>query len=133
MPSNATTTASAIDLLTGDSAQYAVLCIVVLTVVVYSGTPNRAYLGWAYDVGDQPVYRLLFLLAVAFIAPYSFPVTLMLVLLYMLVATRVPVLADLDERFVLSDDPNEYGPPVAKCSAYAEGPDYPLHNSGGNF
>jgi hypothetical protein len=85
------------------------------------------YVSWAYNVGDQPVYRLLVLLLILLAANHSFSLALMLALLFMVINSIVPMLTELDETFV-------FGSPLTDCGAYTkdavqkEGtPFYPMH------
>ena len=111
-----------------------VLSIVVVAVIVVVGrTPGVAGMQWAYEIGSQPFYRLLFLLVVLVVASSTeyFPVALMLVLLYLVINSMVPMLTNLPESFV-------FGPPATECDAYNQAsvkavgtPFYPLNNEGG--
>ena len=114
-----------------------VLSIVVVAVIVVVGrTPGVGGMQWAYEIGSQPFYRLLFLLVVLVVASSTeyFPVALMLVLLYLVINSMVPMLTNLPESFV-------FGPPATECDAYNQAsvkavgtPFYPLNNenNGGN-
>ena len=96
--------------------QLSVTLILVAVVVVYSGKPGASHIAWAYHIGDQPLFRLLFLVAVMIAAQYSFPIALMSVLLYMIINSMIPVLSQLDESFVFS---GPQGPPVSACDTYS--------------
>jgi hypothetical protein len=87
--------------------------IVVGGIVALGRSPGVGSMQWAYEIGSQPFYRLLFLLVVLVVASQAhfFPVALMLVLLYLVINSMVPMLMDLPESFV-------YGSPVNDCSAY---------------
>jgi hypothetical protein len=106
-----------------------VLSCLILTAVVVCASYGKGseYVSWAYNVGDQPVYRLLVLLLILFAANYSFSFALMLALLFMVINSIVPMLTELDETFV-------FGAPLTDCGAYTpdavqkEGtPFYPMH------
>ena len=108
--------------------------IVVGGIVAVGRTPGVSSMQWAYEIGSQPFYRLLFLLVVLVVASqvHFFPVALMLVLLYLVINSMVPMLMDLPESFV-------FGPPATDCSAYQKDsvhnvgtPYYPLNNKNGN-
>lgn len=111
-----------------------VLCIFVVSVIVVVGrNPGVGGIQWAYEIGSQPFYRLLFLLVVLIVASSTeyFPVALMLVLLYLVINSMVPMLTNLPESFV-------FGPPATKCDAYNRAsvksvgtPFYPLNNESG--
>ena len=93
-----------------------VCCLVLVVIIVCcSFYRGAAYVDWAYKIGDQPVYRLLFLLLIAFACmhPSFFPVALLLALLFMLINSMVPMLTDLDETFV-------FGAPLINCNAYSK-------------
>ena len=91
---------------------------------------------WAYEIGDTPFYRLLFLLFILVIASYMnlFPVALMLVLLYLVTNSIIPMLTHMPEKFL-------FGAPLTDCNSYNKAsvkrvgtPYYPLNNvdGGGN-
>ena len=85
--------------------------ILVVLIVAISYGKGSSYINWAYNIGDQPWYRLLFLLLVMLACQYSFPVALLLSLLFMVINSLVPLLTELDETFV-------FGAPVSDCSNY---------------
>lgn len=93
----------------------AVICVIFLVLLIVSFSSHRggSRLEWAYHAGDQPLYRLLFLTAIAVAAhrPSFFPVALLLTLLFMMINSMVPMLTELDETFV-------FGAPLTTCSAY---------------
>ena len=111
-----------------------VLSIVIVAIIVAVGrTPGVGGMQWAYEIGSQPFYRLIFLLVVVAVASYTkfFPVALMLVLLYLVINSMVPMLTNLPESFV-------FGPPATECDAYNRTsvkevgtPVYPLNNESG--
>jgi hypothetical protein len=92
--------------------------VLVLCITLLSAQTGSTYITWAYVIGDEPFGRMVFLICVALIASYySFPVALMLVVLYMLINSLVPVLSDMDESFI--DIANEvFGPTLTNCSNY---------------
>lgn len=93
----------------------AVCCLVLVVVLVcFSFKRGASYIEWAYHIGDQPVYRLLFLLVLVFTAQHRtfFPVALLLALLFMVINNMVPMLTNLDETFV-------FGAPLVACKAYS--------------
>jgi hypothetical protein len=101
--------------------------VLVAIIVAFSSRRGVKNIAWAYHIGDQPVYRLLFLVAILWISTYSFSIAIMLVLLYMMINSMVPVLSELDESFV-------HGPPLTSCNVYNKDsvqqigtPFYPLH------
>ena len=107
--------------------------LLVAVVVVYSGKPGGSHIAWAYHIGDQPLFRLLYLVAVMFAAQYSLPIALLATMLYMVINSMIPVLSQLDESFIWS---GPQGPPVSACGAYsAESvkrvgtPFYPLNDN----
>jgi hypothetical protein len=111
-----------------------VACLVIVAVVVAFGrNPGADRMSWAYDIGTVPLYRGLFLVLILVIASYNdlFPVALLLVLLFLLINTMVPMLTNLNEHFV-------FGSPLTACDAYNQAsvqrvgtPFYPLNNEGG--
>lgn len=125
------------DILSQSTQQCTVLLlslIVVGGIVAVGRTSGVGSLKWAYEIGSQPFYRLLFLLVVLAVASqvHFFPVALMLVLLYLVINSMVPMLMDLPESFVL-------GLPLTDCRAYQKEsvhnvgtPFYPLNNENGN-
>ena len=93
----------------------------VAVVVVYSGKPGGSHIAWAYHVGDQPLFRVLYLIAVMFAAQYSLPVALLAVTLYMLINSMIPVLAQVDETFWNGPlQSNLSAPPLTDCRAYSK-------------
>ena len=104
-------------------------CLVLVGIIVgFSYNRGAAYIEWAYHIGDQPVYRLLFLVLIVLAAHYSYPLALLLALLFMVINSMVPMLTELDENFV-------EGAPVTDCAAYSKKnvdevgtPFYPLNN-----
>lgn len=113
--------------------QLSVTLILVAVVVVYSGKPGASHIAWAYHIGDQPLFRLLFLVAIMVVAQYSFPIAMMSVMLYMVINSMIPVLSQLDESFVWS---GPQGSPLSACNSYsAESvkrvgtPFYPMHDN----
>ena len=107
--------------------------ILVAIVVVYSGKPASSHVAWAYHIGDQPLFRLLYLVAVLFAAERSLPIAILAVTLYMLINSMIPVLSQVDEGFIWS---GTQGAPVASCDVYsAESvkrvgtPFYPMNDS----
>ena len=111
------------------------LSLIVVGVIVALGrTPGAGSMQWAYEIGSQPFYRLLFLLVVLVVASQAhfFPVALMLILLYLVINSMVPMLMDLPESFV-------HAPPLTDCNAYTKEsvqrvgtPYYPMNNENGN-
>ena len=93
--------------------------LLVMAVTAFSTQSGSKYVMWAYAVGDEPLGRMVFLVLVGIISVYySFQVALMLVVLYMLINSMVPVLADMDESFI--GIANEaFGPTLTDCSAYS--------------
>jgi predicted membrane metal-binding protein len=91
------------------------LCSLVLIVVIvsFSFRGGGRHLEWAYHVGDQPLWRLVFLVLIAVAAHHRefFPVALLLALLFMIINSMVPMLTELDENFV-------FGAPLTDCSVY---------------
>ena len=85
--------------------------ILTLMIVCTSYGKGSSYIEWGYNIGDQPVYRLLFLLLIVFATQYSFSVALMLALLFMVINSLVPMLTELDETFV-------FGTPLTNCQNY---------------
>ena len=114
-----------------------VISIVLVGLIVMVGRdPGVAGMRWAYEIGDQALYRFIFLVLVLVIASYAnlFPVALMLVLLYLVINSMIPMLSNMPENFV-------FGPPTTDCNAYNKAsvqrvgtPFYPLNNeaNGGN-
>ena len=104
-------------------------CLVLVGIIVgFSYNRGAAYIEWAYHIGDQPVYRLLFLVLIVLAAHYSYPLALLLALLFMVINSMVPMLTELDENFV-------EGAPLTDCNVYSEEsvkkvgtPFYPLNN-----
>jgi hypothetical protein len=101
--------------------------ILVSIIVAFSSKKGSDYISWAYHIGDQPLYRVIYLGLILIASLYSFPVALMLVLLYMMINSMIPILSELDETFI-------FGPPVSECNAYDKAsvkrigtPFYPLH------
>jgi len=90
--------------------------LLVAVVVVYSGKPGGSHIAWAYHIGDQPLFRLLYLVAVVLAAQYSLPVALLATMLYMVINSMIPVLSQLDENFIWS---GPQGAPVSSCDAYS--------------
>ena len=90
-----------------------VICALAIVAVIvgFSSQTGSNYVSWAYHIGDQPIYRIVFLVVVLIVSMHSFPVALMLVLLYMMITSMVPLLSELDETFV-------FGPPLTDCKAY---------------
>ena len=93
--------------------------LLVVAVTAFSTQSGSKYVMWAYAIGDEPLGRMVFLILVGLISVYySFQVALMLVVLYMLINSMVPVLADMDESFI--GIANEaFGPTLTDCSAYS--------------
>lgn len=92
-------------------ASIASCLILTLIVVCASYGKGASYVEWAYNIGDQPIYRLFFLLFILFAAQYSFSVALLLALLFMVINSMVPMLTELDETFV-------FGKPLTDCDNY---------------
>lgn len=92
-------------------ASLASCLILTLIIVCASYGKGASYVEWAYNIGDQPIYRLLFLILIVFATHYSFSVALMLALLFMVINSMVPMLTELDETFV-------FGKPLTDCSNY---------------
>lgn len=93
----------------------AVCCLLLVVVLVcFSFKQHSSYIEWAYHIGDQPIYRLLFLIAIVLAAQHRafFPVALLLALLFMVINSMVPMLTELDETFA-------FGPPLTNCGAYS--------------
>lgn len=92
------------------------ICCLILVVVLVCFTYKRggSHIEWAYHIGDQPVYRLLFLIVIAVAAFHRtfFPVALLLATLFMVINNMVPMLTELDETFV-------FGAPLTSCDAYS--------------
>ena len=82
--------------------------ILTLMIVSTSYGKGSSYIEWGYNIGDQPIYRLLFLLLIVFATQYSFVVALMLALLFMVINSLVPMLTELDETFI-------FGTPLTNC------------------
>ena len=93
--------------------------LLVVAVVTFSSQKGSKHVMWAYAIGDEPLGRMVFLVLVGIISVYySFQVALMLVVLYMLINSMVPVLADMDESFI--GIANEaFGPTLTDCSSYS--------------
>ena len=88
------------------------ICLfVVAMLVVVSRQTGSSYIDWAYNIGDQPIYRLLFLIVILVVSKCSFSVALLLAMLFMVINSMVPLLTNLDETFV-------FGTPVTNCSNY---------------
>jgi hypothetical protein len=80
------------------SAEYTSMAsclILTLIVVCASYGKGASYVEWAYNIGDQPIYRLFFLLLILFATQYSFSVALLLALLFMVIVFGKP-LTDCD-------------------------------------
>jgi len=117
---------------TTEMLQLAVSLALVAVIVVYSGKPGASHIAWAYHIGDQPIFRLLFLVAITVTSVYSLPIAMMMAMLYMVINSMIPVLSQLDETFIWSSP----GPPVSACGAYSASsvkqvgtPFYPLHDN----
>ena len=111
-----------------------IVATVVLTLIVVGASYGKGatFIEWAYNIGDQPLYRFLFLLLILFSVHYSFSFALLLALLFMMINSLVPLLTNLDETFV-------FGSPVTDCSIYNKKsveevgtPFYPLNRIGYN-
>ena len=87
--------------------------ILVAVIVAFSSKNGSDYISWAYHIGDQPLYRVIYLALILVASLYSFPVALLLVVLYMMINSMIPVLSELDETFV-------FGPPVSDCNVYSK-------------
>ena len=92
--------------------------VLVGIIVVYSGRPAGTHITWAYHIGDQPLFRLLYLLGVMFVADRSLPIAILAVTLYLLINSMVPVLSQIDENFIWNT--KDAGKPVANCGNYSE-------------
>jgi hypothetical protein len=91
---------------------WALTACLILYIAIYVGRADEnSYGAWAYHVGNQPFYRLLFLIAIVGTSLYSFPVALLLLIIYASAATIVPTVGDLDETFL-------FGAPVSNCGTY---------------
>jgi len=105
-------------------------------LVYFSCKRNSSYIEWAYHIGDQPIYRLLFLIAIVLAAQHRafFPVAILLAVLFMVINSMVPMLTELDETFA-------FGPPLTDCGAYGSAkmvnkvgtPFYPVNTSDSSF
>mgnify|MGYP007000225046 len=71
--------------------------ILVAVIVAFSSKNGSDYISWAYHIGDQPLYRVIYLALILVASLYSFPVALLLVVLYMMINSMIPVLSELDE------------------------------------
>ena len=108
-----------------------VACLILTGVIVGSSYgKGSTFIEWAYNIGDQPIYRFLFLLLILLSVRYSFSFGLLLALLFMMINSLVPMLTNLDETFV-------FGSPVTDCGVYNKKsvkevgtPFYPLNNVG---
>ena len=88
--------------------------VLIIAIVSFSFRSGGRHLEWAYHVGDQPLWRLVFLVLIAVAAHRRefFPVALLLTLLFMIINSMVPMLTELDETFV-------FGAPLTDCGAYS--------------
>lgn len=88
------------------------ICLfVVAMLVIVSRQTGSSYIDWAYNIGDQPIYRLIFLIVILIVSQCSFSVALLLAMLFMVINSMVPLLTNLDETFV-------FGTPLTNCSNY---------------
>ena len=98
------------------------LCLsvfLVLVITLFSTQSGSKYISWAYVIGDEPFGRMIFLIIIALISSYySFSVALMLVVLYMLINSLVPLLSDVDESFIGQIANEQFGPTLTNCSNY---------------
>lgn len=110
--------------------------VVVALIVVIGRNPGVGGMQWAYEIGVQPFYRLIFLLIVLIIASNReyFPVALLLVLLYLVINSMVPLISGLPEYFL-----HNAAPPLTDCNAYDKEsvktvgtPFYPINHPSGN-
>ena len=93
----------------------AICCLILVIVLVcFSFKRGASYIEWAYHIGDQPIYRLLFLIAIVLAAQHRafFPVAILLAVLFMVINSMVPMLTELDETFV-------FGAPLTDCGVYS--------------
>lgn len=87
--------------------------ILTLIIVAASYGKGATYIEWAYNIGDQPIYRFAFLVLILLATQYSFSVALLLALLFMVINSMVPMLTELDETFV-------FGTPLTDCNNYTK-------------
>ena len=96
---------------TSDYVSLTATLILTLVIVAASYGKGSSYVEWAYNIGDQPIYRFFFLVLIMFATQYSFSVALLLTLLFMVIKSMVPMLTELDETFV-------FGKPLTDCDNY---------------
>lgn len=89
---------------------YFVLAVLVIIIGFFSTQVEKSYPDFIHNLSDEPIYKFVALCIIVFVTHYSFPVGILLSIIFLFTITDIGLLSNLHESFT--------GPPVNSCQIY---------------
>ena len=89
---------------------YCVLFVLVIVIGIFSTQVEKSYPDFIHNLSEEPLYKFVVLCIIVFITQYSFPVGLLLSIIFLFTISDIGLLSNISESFT--------GPPVNSCQIY---------------